>query len=464
MQLDQIHLESLGHASYLLASEDTGEALVLDPRRDVDVYLDRARERGYRIRYALDSHQHNDYLSGLKELTQRAGATALGSAYATLGYDHEELKDGQQFELGEIGFEVMHTPGHTPEHLSLLVYDGEQSRDEPALLLSGGALLVGDLARPDLLGDDQETRKAARQFCETIQHKLLSLPDHVLVYPTHVAGSLCGGAIGSRLVTSVGYERRVNEVLAAANDADEVLEDCLELDNLPAVPPYWPRMRRQNAEGVAPVGLVDTPPALDADEVARLRDEEDVIVLDARMPEAFAGGHVPGALNVGLSTSFPTWAGTVLPEDAQTVLVVDDPADLMEATWNLLRIGYDVPRGWLAGGMRSWRISARPVDTLTTTDVTRIAERTDEFHVLDVRQPDEWAAGHAPDAQLITGAQIPSRFGEVPTDRPVLTVCGSGYRSTVIASYLQHHGYTNVSNLLGGMTAWLQAGLPTTDG
>ena len=462
MKLDQIHLESLGHASYLLASEDTGEALVLDPRRDVDVYLSRARERGYRIRYALDTHQHNDYLSGLKELTQRAGATALGSAYTTLGYDHEPLKDGQQFELGEIGFEVMHTPGHTPEHLSLLVYDGEQSRSEPAFLLAGGALLVGDLARPDLLGGEKETRKAAQQFCATIQEKLLALPDHVLVYPTHVAGSLCGGSIGSRLVTSVGYERRVNETLAHADDSDGLVENCLNLENLPAVPPYWPRMRQQNANGVAPVGLVDPPPALDADEVVRLRDEEDVIVLDARMPEAFAGGHIPGALNVGLSTSFPTWAGTVLPEGAQTVLVVDDPAHIMEATWDLLRIGYDVPRGWLAGGMRSWRTTGRPLDALATTNVTRIADRLDEFQVLDVRQPDEWAEGHAPEAQLITGASIPERFGEVPTERPVLTVCGSGYRSTVIASYLQREGYENVTNLLGGMTAWKQAGLPTT--
>lgn len=459
MHFEQFFLESLGHASYLVGSQATGEALVVDPRRDVEVYLQAAARAGLRVRYVLDTHQHNDYLSGIRELVERAGATALGAAQASLGYDHRSVADGEDLELGDAGLRVLHTPGHTPEHVALLVFDGEHDPSEPALLLSGGALLVGDLARPDLLGGEEETRRGAETFCHTIQTKLLTLPDHIIVYPTHVAGSLCGGSIGSRLATTVGYERRVNAVLAEVSGKEEFVESCLDLSSLPAVPPYWRRMRAQNAAGPEPLGVVDPPPALGADDVAKLADEG-AIVLDARSPEAFAASHIPGALNVGLGASFATWAGSVLPEDAAIVLVLDDPAGLMEATWQLLRIGYDRPVGWLAGGMRAWRITARPITALPTLTVHDIAEAPERFHVLDVRQPAEWAAGTAPTAQRITGAELTARLDEVPTDRNVLAVCGSGYRSSVAASVLQHHGHPRVSNLLGGMTAWKKAGLP----
>lgn len=463
MQLEQVHLESLGHASYLVASDRTGDALVIDPRRDVDVYLQLAHERGYRIRHVVDTHQHNDYLSGLRELVERSGAIALGSGYAeALGYDHRRLRDGEQFELGEIGVEVLHTPGHTPEHLSFLVYDGDQDASVPALLLSGGALLVGDLARPDLLGSEAETKRSAQAFCETIQKKILELPDHVLVYPTHVAGSLCGGSIGSRLVTTVGYERRTNEVLRRVDTKEDFVRECLRLDNLPAVPPYWPRMRGRNAQGVEPVGTVDAPAPVSVEELVEAA-ADGTVVLDTRQPEAFAGGHVPGAVNVGLGSSFPTWAGTALPEGARTILVIDDESRLMEAVWGLLRIGYPRPVGYLRGGMFEWRTSGQPVEGLATASVQDVADRLRELHVLDVRQPDEWAAGHAPDAQFITGAELPERIDEVPRDRTVLVVCGSGYRSGVIASLLLRDGREHVVNLLGGMTAWEAAGLPVTD-
>lgn len=461
MELEQVHLESLGHASYLVASEDTGDALVVDPRRDVDAYVRLAHAQGYRIRYVVDTHQHNDYLSGLRELVERTGATALASAYADrIGYDHEPVHDGQQLELGEVGIEVLHTPGHTPEHVSFLVYDGAHDAQLPAMLLSGGALLVGDLARPDLLGGETETRDAARAFCETIQKTILQLPDHVLVYPTHVAGSLCGGAIGSRLATTVGYERRSNEVLRQVDNSDAFVRECLRLDNLPAVPPYWPRMRSRNAEGVEPVGVVDPPRPLLPEEIASLTDDG-AIVLDVRDPEAFAGSHIPGALNVGLGSSFPTWAGTVLPAGARTIVVIEDETRLLEVTWELLRIGYDRPLGHLRGGMRTWRTSGRAVRGLRSVSVNDIRDQLDDYHVLDVRQPDEWASGHAPGAQFITGARLPDRHDEVPRDRTVLTVCGSGYRSSVAASYLLRAGYDDVVNLLGGMTAWEVSGLPT---
>lgn len=462
MQFQQFHLQGLGHASYLIGSDATGEALVLDPRRDVEVYLDAAAQRGLRIRYVVDTHQHNDYLSGIRELAERAGATVLAGAEAKVSYPHQRLADGQQLELGDVGIEVLHTPGHTPEHICLLLYDGEHSADEPAMLLSGGALLVGDLARPDLLGGKEQARQAAQTFCHTIQTKLLDLPDHVLVYPTHVAGSLCGGSIGSRLSTTVGYEKRVNAILASVDSSDEFVEQCLDLSDLPAVPPYWRRMRGQNQQGPEPVGAVTPPPALQPDEFVTGTSETRAIVLDARQPEAFAGGHIPGALNVGLGGSFATWAGTVLPADARILLVLDDAADLMEATWQLLRIGYDVPVGWLAGGMTAYRTTGRRLARLPTTTADDLRQRLDDIHLLDVRQPGEWSAFHAPDAQHITGAELPGRLDEVPEDRQVVVTCGSGYRSSVAASLLARAGHRDVANLLGGMAAWKNAGLPLT--
>lgn len=466
MFFQQFYLQSLGHASYLVGSEETGEALLFDPQRDVSGYFAIARSQGLRIRYALDSHGHNDYLSGLSEVAARADVDLLAPAAADVGYDHRALRDGEQFELGEVGVEVLHTPGHTPEHTSLLIYDRTASADEPALLLSGGALLVGDLARPDLLGSRDQTEASAKEFCHTIQTKILTLPDHVEVFPTHVAGSLCGGNIGSRLSTTVGFERRANAILARVSSEREFVGECLRLDNLPAVPPYWRRMRGQNLAGVAPLGIVAEPPALRPDAVQRAR-RDGATVLDTRSPEAFGGGHIPGALNVGHGAAFPTWAGTVLDEGAAVVLVVDGPKDVWPVTWDLLRIGYPAPVGWLAGGMMAWRTAALELDRLPQITVHELRRRLagGEVDVLDVRQPAEWAGGHVEGATFVTGGDLPRRLDELPrTDRPLAVVCGSGYRSSVSASLLDARTDLDVINVLGGMSAWHAAGFPTVDG
>jgi hydroxyacylglutathione hydrolase len=461
----QFYLPGLGQASYLVGSEQTGEALVFDPRRDVDGYFVEARSQGLRLRYGADSHGHNDYLSGLAELSLRGEIELLGSAVADLGYGHRPLRDGDRFDMGEVGVEVMHTPGHTPEHISLLIYDKDASEHEPAMLLSGGALLVGDVARPDLLGGREQAEEAASSFCQTIQSKLLTLPDHVQVFPTHVAGSLCGGSIGSRLSTTVGFERLTNPILARVDTREDFVEQCLRLDNLPAVPPYWKRMRAQNLAGVPPLGIVPEPPALKPEQVEREK-AAGAVVLDTRSPEAFGGGHVPGALNVGLGSSFATWAGTVLPAEARVVLVLDDADRLWTATWDLLRIGYDPPCGWLAGGMMSWRTEARELERLPQITVHELHDRVvaGEVDVLDVRQPAEWAAGHVDGAAFVTGGELPRRVDEVPdTGKPLAVICGSGYRSSVSASLLAAKG-RRVVNVLGGMTAWNAAGLPTVEG
>jgi hydroxyacylglutathione hydrolase len=355
---------------------------------------------------------------------------------------------------------VLHTPGHTPEHIGFLLTDRSRG-EEPCVLLSGGSLLVGDVARPDLLGGGEQTKRNAADLCRTLQDKILKLQDYVEVYPTHVSGSLCGGSIGSRLSTTVGYERRMNKLLAALSSETDFVANCMNLENLPTVPPYWKRMRKMNQEGPPPLGTLAEPPALLADEFERMA-KDGASILDCRSPEAFSA-HIPGAINVGLGSSFPTWAGTALPGGASIILVIDNDRDLWEASWQLLRIGYDLPKGWLSGGMMAWRTAAKPIEILPQWTVRQLEERLREnpkLLVVDVRQPGEWSAGHIDGALHISGGELPSRIEEVPKDGPVATICGSGYRSSVSASLLLQHGHREVTNVLGGMSAWKAAGFP----
>lgn len=458
MIFKQFYLESLGQASYLLASEETGQALVLDARRDVEDYYDYARAQGVQIAYAADTHQHNDYVSGIIELQQRSPLELLAGARAELGYPAKPLQDGERLRLGEIEFEVLHTPGHTPEHISLLVRDQARGA-EPVMLLSGGALLVDDVARPDLLGDAEETQHSARQLGQTLREKILPLPDHVLVFPTHVAGSLCGGSIGSLLFTTVGYERKMNRLLQCIADESEFVRRCLDLGSLPAVPPYWPRMRKANQAGPAPLGVLTEPPPLPPT-VFAAKIQEGAQVLDCRALEAYGGGHVPGALNVGLEGAFPPWAGTVLLPDRPILLVLERPGDLWEVCRQLLRIGYDLPVGWLAGGMTAWRTAGQPLAFVRQWSVDELHRQQSGVWLLDVRQPAEWQQGHIAGAQHITGAELPARLDEVPRERPIAVYCGSGYRSSVAVSLLKQAGREQVVNILGGFSAWRARHLP----
>ena len=465
MIFKQFYEPSLGHASYLLGSEDSGEALVLDVRRDVDDYYAFARDQGLRIAYAADTHQHNDYLTGITQLESRAEMELLSGARAELGYKSRPLEDGERLSMGEIEFETLHTPGHTPEHISLLVRDKSRG-DEPLMLLSGGALLVADVARPDLLGDEAEKRKNAKAMCKTLKEKILPLPDHVLVYPTHVKGSLCGGNIGSMLVSTIGYERRLNDMLTRLGDETGFEERCLDLGPLPTVPPYWRRMRKQNQEGPAVLSVLAEPPALQPKGFAR-RITEGALVVDCRSPEAFAGAHIPGSLNIGAGTSFPTWAGSIVPENADVLLVVDHPAELWDIYWKLMRIGYKEPIGWLAGGMAAWRTAAQPLGSLpqwTPKELEAHRRDKDDLFILDVRQPAEWHAGHVPDAHHIPGSNLPAQLDDVPKDKPIAVYCGSGYRSSVAASLLRRTGHRNVYNVIGGFTAWEAEQLPVAGG
>ena len=317
------------------------------------------------------------------------------------------------------------------------------------------------MARPDLLGGPDEAARQAEIMCRMLQDKILPLPDYLEVYPTHVSGSLCGGNIGSRLSTTIGYERRMNLLLDKLNKKDHFVKQCLNLNNLPGVPPYWSRMRKMNTNGPPVLGTLPEPPALTPRQFEQ-KHREGAVIVDCRQAEAFSA-HIPGAFNVGLGSSFSTWAGTVLPEDAITLLVLENSEDLWEASWQLLRIGFPAPAGWLAGGMFAWRTAGKPLQMMPQAsiwDLHHHLQQNPDLEVLDVRQPGEWAAGHIRNARFITGSELSRRLDEVSRNRQVAVICGSGYRSAVAVSLLQHHGYKDVINILGGMSAWKAAELP----
>jgi hydroxyacylglutathione hydrolase len=452
MFLQQLFVKGLGHASYLIGDADRGVAAVIDPRRDVEAYLELAGDEQLRITDLLETHVHNDYVSGAEDLRRRTGATVRAAAAAGLSRPHHALRDGDEFQVGALRIRAVATPGHTPDHLSFLVADLSRS-DEDWVLFSGGAMLVGTAARPDLLGGPEEARRAASVLYETIRDRIVPLPDWIELYPTHGAGSLCGSGIGGKRWSTIGFERRHNP---AMNQPDADAFTRFILADQPSVPMYWRRMRALNQAGAVPVGELAEPRPMTPDEVSHAAGHGAVIV-DARETEQFAAAHIPGAQFVGLGDTFGQWAGSMIPIDREIVLVLERPADLAPAVDQLRRAGFDRVIGWLAGGMAAWpgeteRLERVPVDEIATAGVT----------VVDVREANEWRAGHIDGAMHLPGAQLPLRRDELP-DGPLVLVCASGYRSTVAASYLARAGRAEAANLAGGMDAYRSSRLPITN-
>lgn len=461
MFLRQFFVKGLGHASYLVGDEGAGVAAVVDPRRDVDEYVDAARAEGLRIVEILETHVHNDYVSGAEDLRRRTGATVRAPASAGLTRQHTSLRDADVVRVGSLRVRALATPGHTPEHMSFAVADLARSEDD-WILFSGGALLVGTAARPDLLGGPAEAARAAVSEFASLREKIAPLPDWVELYPTHGAGSLCGSGIGGKRWSTIGYERRNNPALSQP-DAEAFRRFILA--NQPTVPAYWRRMRALNQAGAPSLTTLDAARPLSAAAVEHAAGHGAVVV-DARDPLAFAAAHIPGSLGIGLADSFGTWTGSVVPLDRQIVLVLERPDDLEPALAQLRRAGFDRVAGYLASGFAEWRESGRPTARLTTLTPPEVAAgmATGSLHVLDVREASEWSAGHLPDALHIPAGALPARLGEVPRDRPVVAVCRSGYRSTVAASLLQREGHEHVASLVGGMVAYEAQAAPARSG
>lgn len=462
MYLQQFFVEGLGHASYLIASDATKEAAVVDPRRDIQVYVAEAHRQGLKVRYALETHNHNDFISGAKQLATCLGAEHVASAEAALRFPYRGVHDGDELELGELLIRVLFTPGHTPEHVSYVVIDTSRA-DVPVLAFTGGDLLVGAVGRPDLLGRELGEQLAPLLY-DSLHTKLLRLEDYVEVLPTHGAGSLCGRGITGKRTSTIGYERRFNPALQQKTKEAFVR---YVLTGNPGIPTYYQRMRPTNQQGPAIWHLPEAR-LLTPEEVRHLT-EHGAIVLDTRPNVAFGGAHIPGAINIGLGAMFATWTGWLLPADTPLVLVLEHETQWDEAVTALARIGYERIAGALQFGMASWIEQGLPLARLEQLSVHELHDRLatrPEVQVLDVRMDSEWLDGHLERAVHIMLGDLPARLDAAPLDRerPVAVICGSGYRSSIGASLLQQRGFREVWNVLGGMTAWREAGLPITDG
>jgi hydroxyacylglutathione hydrolase len=457
MNIEQIVTPGLAHFSYLVVSGK--EALVIDPRRDIQIYQERAAFYEANIRYVLETHIHADYASGARQLALSTGAELClsghdeGEEYA-YRFPHRELRDGETLALGKLRVEILHTPGHTPEHLCFLLHD-LGSCGEPLALFSGDFLFAGSVGRPDLLGKER-TRTLVHELYRSLRRLMDRLPDGVLLFPGHGAGSLCGSSLAERTLSTLGYERHCNRYLTQGTEEEFV---GYILSTLPEFPDYYRRMKELNSQGPPLVEKIPGEKALFLEEFLSFYKREDVLVLDVRSPEAFGGAHIPGAVNLGLSPSLPVWAGWVLPYNKDLLLVGERGENLLEARRSLLRVGHDWILGYLSGGMSSWIAAGLPLDHVPQASVAELAERLGEFAangqaILDVRSPQEWREGHIAGARHIPCGELPKRLQELSKEVSYWVFCGSGYRSGIAVSLLKQAGFRRLVNVIGGMGAW----------
>lgn len=455
MRIEQFALEGLGHQSHLVVDERTGDAAVVDPRRDVDVYQEAAQRLGVRITRILETHLHNDYVTGSRELAARTAAAIVASDAAPLAYPYQPTRDGDHFQIGDITIATLATPGHTPEHVSYAAY--EPGADTPHALFSGGSMLVGSAGRTDLLGPEL-TDTLTRQQYHSLLRLLDMLPDTAVVYPTHGAGSFCvAGAVSSSRHSTIAQERLASPATHAHDEDDFVRQ---QLAGYGVFPSYYTHMRPINQTGPRILGAWPVPPAL-APTAIQAHLSAGMPLVDARGRDAFARAHIPGTLNIELEESFGTYAGWLLPFNTPMLLVVDDDAE-REAMLQLVRIGFEQVQGTLAGGINAWRAADLPLAAFERIDVPTLYERwrgSAPPAILDVRRDEEWREAHMPGAQHIHIADLSQRVMEVPSNQPVAIVCASGFRASIGASILAAAGRTPIA-VQGGVGGWVRRGYP----
>lgn len=451
MLIEQRFDPGLGHASYICADPDAGVAFLVDPSRDVEAYLDAAARLGVLITHSFETHLHNDYLSGSRTLADLRPIIVVASREARLRYPHQAVGDGDHIRVGELDVRAIATPGHTPEHMSWLVADLRRA-EEPQYLFSGGALLVGHIARVDLLGPELEER-LAREAYDTLRERVLTLPDHLAVFPTHGGGSSCSGTVAGSRWTTLGFERKHNHVARAAASDFGSFHRVIGHE-LPAAPAYYPHVRERNRDGAGPAARG---PLRQLDEAAAGRAGQ--ALLDPRPPHVFGGGFRPGALNVVGNDGFASRVGAVVPFGTPCVILTEDADQAERLRSQLAEVGYDDVVGYAHAAPEGARL-----ERIEQLDPAAAAARARAGDVLlDVREPSEWAEGHAPGAVHIPYPRLRDRAGELPRDRAVTVYCGSGIRSSLAASLLAADG-RSVRNVRGGFTAWQRAGLEVVTG
>ncbi len=463
MHLEQLYLACLSQASYLIVDEKTKTALVVDPRRDVGIYLEKASALGARIRHVLLTHLHADFLAGHLELRERTGATIHLGARARAEYAFAPMEDGGALTLGDVRLEFLETPGHTPESVSILVYDLALDAEKPAAVLTGDTLFIGDVGRPDLLvGVGLSAVDMAGMLYDSLHEKLLKLPDETLVYPCHGAGSACGKNMSAQTSSTLGAQRRTNVALQPMSKAQFVVNLTAAQPETPAYFAYNAKLNRADRPTLEKVLMRALKP-LSLDEVVREVDGG-AQLLDTRDADAFASEHVAGAVNIGLSGRYASWVGTVLDPEKPIVMIAD-PGQEEESALRLGRIGFDRIAGYLQGGMKT--AAARRSLLVgraraTGESLARALAGATPPHVVDVRLDGEWNAGHIAGALHLPLAALVAQVSKLPKSRELVLVCKSGYRSSIAASLIERAGFPRVTDLAGGMDAWLKGARPVT--
>ena len=458
MYFKQFYLGCLAHASYLIGSE--GEAAVVDPQRDVDEYLEEARAHGFQIKYVIETHLHADFVSGHQEIAARTGAQIIFGEKAGVEFEHRAVHEGEEIRVGKVALRFLETPGHTPEGICVLVTDTE-APEQPAKLLTGDTLFIGDVGRPDLAGGKGYTpQMMAEMMYDSLHGKLLKLSDATEVYPAHGAGSMCGRNMSKETSSTIGEQRKFNYALKPMSK-DEFVK--MMTADLPEAPLYFPRDAEINRSGARGLSELQPPSALTPQQVFSLHDNGHVL-LDVRSAADFGAAHVPGSMNIGLGGQFAMWAGSLIPLNAAIVLIADTGAQVDESVVRLARVGIENVKGYLEGGVQSWQEAGLPVDTIEQVSVAQLKERIgdSELQIVDVRRPAEYGDGHVPGALNAPLASLDKSLGPLPLKKDKLTavICAGGYRSSAAASLLQKQGFSKLVNVAGGTGAWINAGYP----
>jgi hydroxyacylglutathione hydrolase len=442
--------EGLAHYSYLIGDRD--RAVVIDPRRDCDVYIEAAVAEGLAITHILETHRNEDYVTGSVELASRTGARIFHSAHGDLPYAYgERIHDGDEIPVGRLVVVALHTPGHTPGHMSYVLHEAGGA---PWIVFTGDTLFAGEVGRTDFLGEDNLAKMTGLLY-DSLFKRILPLGDGVLVCPAHGAGSVCGSGIADRFWTTVGLERKLNPRLQFT-DRESFIENT---GRMLSRAPYFRTMERLNVEGAPLLGALPSPKPLSAVDFAELA--KDAWVVDTRMPLSYTAAHVPGAVALW-EKELPTYAGWFLDYD-RPILLVGDTTDLSSIVRYLIRLGFDRMEGFLTDGMLAWHrsgLESQSVDTVTVQQLCHRLDTDQDVWILDVRSAEEVAVNEIPGAYHIHIKEFPGRMSEVPTDRPVYIFCGSGVRSTIVASLLRRAGWNNLVVVLGGLSGWNSMSCP----
>jgi hydroxyacylglutathione hydrolase len=445
MVFEQFYLGCLAHASYLIGSD--GVAAVIDPQRDVDLYLKTAAELGLRIEHIIETHLHADFVSGHQELAEKTGGTIYLGEGSGATFPHRAVRDGDTIDAGRCRLAFLQTPGHTPESVSIVVTDLERGA-EPVAVLTGDTLFIGDVGRPDL-AENHTPQELAGLLYDSLHRKLLTLPDPVLVYPAHGAGSMCGRNISTDRSSTIGRERVSNYALQPMS-RERFVE--IMTQDLPPRPEYFRRDVDANRHGAAPLETLPPLGAIAPEEALR-RQQQGVTIVDTRAATVYASGHVPGSVQIGLGGQFASWAGSLLGLDADLVLVGDDEHAVEEARMRLARVGIERAQGYV--DVADWANSGLTLAPMQQITVQDLRQHLHEFCVLDVRRRSEWDHGHIDGAQLQPLDSLQNGLASLDRERPIAVHCKSGYRSTIAYSLLERAGFKDVVNVLGGYDAWV---------